>query len=99
MLQPLNYAGDMNHHIARFIGRTELFARLRAWLNNPDSSQIFWLRGGPGMGKSAIATALAHRRSETIAIHFCVAGHSDKSDPRRATLSIAYQLAAHIEDY
>jgi tetratricopeptide (TPR) repeat protein len=99
ILQPLNYAGDMDRHVARFLGRTQLFARLRGWLDDPAAAQVFWLCGGPGLGKSAIAAVLAHRWSEIGAVHFCVAGHADKGDPRRAILAIAYQLSTHLETY
>ena len=42
---------------------------------------------------------LAHQWGETGAVHFCVAGHVDKGDPRRAILSIAYQLSTYLDTY
>jgi len=98
-LQPLNYDGDIQHHVARFRGRRQLEARLRAWMESPSASQRLWLTAAPGLGKSAVAAALAHRWGETGAVHFCVAGHHDKADPARAILSIAYQLATHLDLY
>lgn len=99
LLQPLSYDGDIQHHVARFMGRRRLEARLRAWLDNPEAPQRLWLTAAPGMGKSAVAATLAHRWGETAAVHFCVAGHQDKADPARAVLSIAYQLATHLDLY
>jgi len=99
ILQPLNYAGDIDRHVARFSGRKTLFERLRSWLSDPQGAQVVWLCGGSGFGKSAIVAMLAHHWAETGAVHFCVAGHVDKADPRRAILSIAYQLSTHIDLY
>ncbi len=98
-LQPLNYDGDILHHVARFHGRSRLFARLTQWLDDPAGAQRLWLTGTPGLGKSAIAATLAHRWGETGAMHFCVAGHQDKADPARAVLSIAYQLSQRLDLY
>jgi tetratricopeptide (TPR) repeat protein len=98
-LQPLNYSGDIDRHITRFTGRSAMFARLRRWLDDPCGAQIIWLCGGSGLGKSALAAMLAHRWGEAGAVHFCVAGHADKADPRRAILSIAFQLSTKIDLY
>lgn len=98
-LQPLNYSGDIDRHITRFTGRSALFGRLRRWLDDPAGAQIIWLCGGSGLGKSAMAAMLAHRWGEAGAVHFCVAGHADKADPRRAILSIAFQLSTKIDLY
>ena len=99
ILQPINYAGDIDRHVARFSGRKVLFERLRYWLNDPQGEQVVWLCGSSGMGKSAVVAMLAHNWAETGAVHFCVAGHVDKADPRRAILSIAFQLSTHIDIY
>ena len=99
ILQPLNYLGDIERHVARFHGRKSLFERLRQWLDDPRGGQVVWLSGGSGLGKSAIAAMLAHQWGETGGVHFCVAGHVDKGDPRRAILSIAYQLSTYLDTY
>ena len=98
-LQPLNYASNIERHVAKFRGRVALFERIRQWVADPAGSQIFWLRGGPGLGKSAIAATLAHGWGEVGAVHFCEASSSDKRDASRAVLSIAYQLSTHLDTY
>ncbi|MEY2619377.1 MAG: hypothetical protein RL522_2379 [Pseudomonadota bacterium] len=98
-LQPLNYDGDILRHVARFQGRAKLFERIGDWLRTPGGAQRLWLTGSPGLGKSAIIATLAHRWSETGAMHFCVAGHQEKADPARAVLSIAYQLSQRFDLY
>lgn len=99
ILQPLNYLGDIERHVARFQGRKLLFERFRQWLDDPQGGQVIWLCGGSGLGKSAVAAMLAHQWGETGAVHFCVAGHVDKGDPRRAILSVAYQLSTYLDTY
>ena len=99
ILQPLNYLGDIERHVARFHGRKALFERLRLWLDDRHAQQVIWLCGGSGLGKSAVAAMLAHQWGETGAVHFCVAGHVDKGDPRRAILSVAYQLSTYLDTY
>lgn len=98
-LQPLNFDAQIAPHVARFSGRAWLFRELDDWLANRPESRVLWIFGGPGIGKTAIAAQLVHRRPDVFASHFCVHGHDDKSDPRRVVLSIAYQLAAHIPPY
>jgi len=92
-LQPINFDGDLQRHVASFKGRVQLEERLRAWLRDPRGSQVLWLTAAPGLGKSAVAAVLSHRWAEVAAVHFCVAGHQDKTNPARAVLSIAYQLS------
>jgi len=99
ILQPLNYLGDIERHVARFHGRKALFERLRIWMDDPRGHPVVWLCGGSGLGKSAVAAMLAHQWGETGAVHFCVAGHVDKGDPRRAILSVAYQLSTYLDTY
>jgi tetratricopeptide (TPR) repeat protein len=98
-LQPLNFDGDIQRHVASFRGRVQLEARLRQWLADPQGSQVLWLTAAPGLGKSALAATLSHRWAEVGAVHFCVAGHQDKANPASAVLSIAYQLSQHLDLY
>ena len=99
LLRPLDFARQVERHIASFTGRLWLLADVDGWLASPPGSRVLWLTGGPGIGKSAIATHLCHRRGEVIAHHFCVHGDDDKASPTRAILSIAYQMAAHLPEY
>lgn len=98
-LRPLNYDGDIRRHVSHFIGRNSLLLRIHDWLFDPHASQVLWLTGGPGLGKSAIAAWLSHRWAEAYAIHFCQSGNKDKSDAVKTILSIAYQLSQHLDLY
>jgi WD40 repeat protein len=99
LLDPLPFEAEINEHLARFVGRDWIFGRIDAWLGDAHAEKIFWVTGEPGAGKTALAAKLASVRLEIAAVHFCRAGHTQKSDPRRCVLSIAYQLATQLPEY
>jgi len=99
LLKPLDFSADIAEHVPRFVGRQWLFDRIDFWLANPAAARIFWLVGGPGVGKTAIAAYLCHKHREVAAFHFCRHHHDDKSDPRRCITSLAYQLASQLPSY
>ena len=99
ILNPLEFSADVAKHVARFTGREWLLNDLNAWLADSGASRVFWITGGPGAGKTALAAYLCHTRSEAVAFHFCQYGHDDKSDPRRCLMSLAYQLGSQIPEY
>jgi len=98
-LRPLPFEADILPHLVRFTGRKWVFDSIDAWLASKDTSRVFWITGLPGSGKTAIAAWLCMNRPEIAAFHLCRHGHSDKSDPKRAVLSIAYQLSSQLPSY
>jgi WD40 repeat protein len=99
-LQPLPFEADVLHHLPRFIGREWVFAAIDAWLADPEPPhRVFWIKGGPGVGKTALSAVLANRRLEVAAMHLCKFGHKQKGDPRHVVLSLAYQLSTQLPDY
>lgn len=98
-LEPLPFEADIAQHLARFTGRRWVFDRIDAWLADPNAQRVFWIVGRPGIGKTAISCWLCSHRREIAAFHFCCHGHTQKSDPRRCVLSIAYQLSTQLPDY
>jgi tetratricopeptide (TPR) repeat protein len=101
LLKPLAFEAEMGRHLARFTGRHWVTLQLENWLKDTSKkdSRVFWLLGGAGIGKSAIASHWCHTRGDVIAYHLCVYGHSEKADPRRILLSIAAQMAMHLPEY
>lgn len=99
VLEPLPFDSDIQRHLARFTGRKWIFERVDAWLADATAPRIFWIVGPPGVGKSAIASWLCFNRQEVAAFHLCSYDDVRKSDPRKAVLSIAYQLSTQIPDY
>lgn len=98
-LEPISFDADVQHHLPRFTGRQWVFDRLDKWIADPRGSKVFWLCGGPGVGKTAIASWLSCNRKEIAAFHMCRHGHQVKADPRRCIMSIAYQLSTQIPEY
>jgi WD40 repeat protein len=93
LLHPIDFSSEMERHVADFLGRAWLDVQIDDWLREKSPSRVFWLTGGPGVGKTAFSVHLAYRRADVVAFHACVHGHAEKSDARRAVTSIAYQMS------
>jgi tetratricopeptide (TPR) repeat protein len=98
-LRPISYEEDIEYHLPRFTGRGWLFRRIDDWLADPHGAPVFWITGGPGSGKSAIAAYLCARRPEVAAFHICKFSSSLKADPAQAVRSIAWQLSTQLPNY
>ncbi len=99
-LQPASFEAKIAQHVPGFIGREWIVDAYRHWVDHQPESRLFWIKAGPGVGKSAIAANLAHRqRSAIVASWFCDAKSSELKDPNKALRSIAFQLALRWEDY
>ncbi len=99
LLDPLPFDAEINEYLQRFTGRDWIFQKIDAWLADPNAGKIFWITGAPGIGKTALAAKLLSTRREVVAVHFCRAGHTQKSDARISVLSIAYQLSTQLPEY
>ena len=98
-LEPLPFDAEVQRHLSRFVGRQWIFRRVEAWLADANASRVFWIIGAPGVGKTAIAAWLAAHNEAVAAFHLCRHGDVQKADPRRAIMSIAYQLSTQLPDY
>ncbi|HUL61708.1 MAG TPA: toll/interleukin-1 receptor domain-containing protein, partial [Methanocella sp.] len=98
-LKPLAFEVELRRNLDRFTGRDWVFAAIDRWLADGDACRIFWITGGPGTGKTAIAAWLCTHRPEIVAFHFCRYDNVQKRDARRAITSIAYQLSTQLPDY
>ena len=66
----------------------------------PSSSRLFWIRGGPGAGKSCLSAKLVELYPDCIvALHLCRHNSADRRDARRLVKSMAFQLAERIPAY
>ncbi|HUL61524.1 MAG TPA: TIR domain-containing protein, partial [Methanocella sp.] len=99
VLKPLSFDAEIKYNLDRFTGRTWMFDEYTKWLADPNGSRVFWIVGGPGVGKTAISSWLCAHRPEIVALHFCCYDNVEKRDPRRAVMSIAYQLSTQLPDY
>jgi hypothetical protein len=99
-LDPLRFNADMAPHLVRYTGREWLQSRYEDWLADPKGSRVFRLEGGPGMGKTAIASHLAHAaKSSVLAAFLCDYRRSETRNPLRFIQTLAYQLATRLPDY
>lgn len=98
-LRPLEFDTDILNHVEKFTGRQWVFNAIRQWLDEPPEQRVFWICGGPGVGKTALSAILSSRYREVVALHLCKFGHAQKSDPRSVVTSIVYQLSTQLPDY
>lgn len=99
-LEPLGFNADMAPHLLRFSGREWLRERYETWLADPRGSRVLRIEGGPGMGKTAIASHLCHvARSGVLAAFLCDYRRSETANPLRFIQTLAYQLASRLPDY
>ena len=99
-LKPLDCTADIVSRVQKFTGREWLIDELNQWREGDRQSRVFWLSGGPGVGKSAVAAWLAHsNRAQVIAAQFCRYNSPEQREPTRVIRSIAFQLATRLPDY
>jgi hypothetical protein len=98
LLQPLDNDSDIARHVKNFVGREWLHAEYQRWRGDA-GSRVFWITGGPGVGKSAFAAHLCHKDPGIVGVHFCQFDKGDWRDPARTLQSLAYQLSTQLPDY
>lgn len=98
-LEPLDFRADLTLYQSWFTGREWLFDEVKAWLKEENGSRLFFITGVPGIGKTAVATHLLHNFPGIGAFHLCRRENSEKSSPRRAVCTLAYQLSTQLPEY
>ena len=75
---------------------------IESWAKDLDSSQVFWLNGLAGTGKSTIAQTIAERlfaEGSLGASFFCSRDFKDRSDLHFIFPTLAFQLAHRYPDF
>ncbi|MEQ1741643.1 MAG: TIR domain-containing protein [Candidatus Nitrotoga sp.] len=99
-LRPSTFESKVALHVEGFIGREWVFEAYEEWLNSKPASRIFWLRAGPGFGKSALAANLSHRyRGAIVGTWFCESVSVELNNASQALRTLAFQLALRWDDY
>ena len=83
----------------QMFGRKWLYDALKKW-DEQNKSNIFWLSGGAGFGKSMFAVNLCFAMADkVVAAHFVEWNNPDKHDAATILKSLAFQLARRYPDY
>lgn len=82
-----------------FYGREWLMDEVDKWYKENKTTKLFWLLGGPGVGKSAFVARLAHYFSGTAAMQFCEWDKKDSSNPKQIVKTLSFQIATKLNDY
>ncbi len=100
VLGPSDFDSKFAQHLEGFTGREWCFEALESWLNEQPDSRVFWVKAGPGFGKTALAVQIANRfRGAVVGSWFCDHQSVELSDPLRAVRTLAFQLALRWDDY
>ena len=100
VLQPSTFEAEFVKHLDGFVGREWVFEAFQNWLEHQPQSRLFWIKAGPGVGKTALAVNLAAReRGSIVANWFCDAGSTRLRSPEQAIRTLAYQWALRWEDF
>lgn len=97
-LSPIDFSSDINHFQRSFVGRSWLDSIVDDWLQNGNERCLF-IKGKPGSGKTAISTHLLSVLPNIVAYHICRRNNCEKSNPKRAVCTIAYQISTQIPEY
>uniref|UniRef100_K3WAX1 SH2 domain-containing protein n=1 Tax=Globisporangium ultimum (strain ATCC 200006 / CBS 805.95 / DAOM BR144) TaxID=431595 RepID=K3WAX1_GLOUD len=99
ILAPVPFQQQISKLASRFVGRKWLIAQLTKWIDSPTASQMFWVTGQIGSGKTALAARLVQTIPEIKAFHFAFEEDEQTQNARRCVLSLAYQLTTQLKDY
>lgn len=100
VLRPTTFEGRFARHLEGFTGREWVFDAYEHWQDRQPSSRVFWVKAGPGFGKTALAVQMANRhRAAIVGTWFCDHQSVELRDPVRALQTIAYQIALRWDDY
>lgn len=100
LLKPIEFKSEISKHMKLFTGRQWILDQIRAWLDDKNGSRVFWLAGGPGVGKTALSIWLSCKvLPEIHAWHLCQHSDSITSNPKNCILSLSYYLSTHLPAY
>jgi tetratricopeptide (TPR) repeat protein len=106
ILSPLSFEVDASFHLRRFTGRAWIVEKIDCWLEDEVGDKIFWITGGPGTGKTALASYLQYYHPAIKSFFLCKApssprpeGRYEPGDPRWCVRTLAYQLSAMVPEY
>ena len=100
IMNPVNCDSRIKELNSRqLFGRAWLYDVLKKW-DESNKSNIFWLSGGAGFGKSMFSANLCFKMPEkVVAAHFVEWNNPEKNNAGNILKSLAFQLARRYPDY
>ena len=101
ILDPKTFEADIINNVQGFYGRKWLFDAFDSWLDH-SKNRLFWIKGGPGIGKSSFAAKLVHNANSAVVGFFKCEYQGSKTPEESASeciRTLAYQLATRLPDY
>ena len=95
------FADDIQRHLENFVpgSRAWLTAAVDVFLNDPGGSKLFWLKAGPGMGKSALAVSILtvyQGAKRLLGFFLCRFDDKMRSNGRNLIMVLAAQIAENL---
>ena len=97
VLKPLDNDVYSETFKRNFCGRQKLMNYFDKWYSSDD--KVLFITGSAGMGKTAFVAQLASTKECIAAVHFCRYNDSDRANPKKAIMSIAYHLSTQLKEY
>ena len=103
VLEPANFQSDYANHLSQFATGTRewVFDDYERWIQGKvgeGSSQVMWINGVGGLGKSVIAAQICDRYDESVvAAFFCKHTVDNRNDPKHCVRTLAFQLSERFE--
>jgi WD40 repeat protein len=95
-----DFTGYLAEKRAHFVGRSDLFAKVDAWLGDAEGARALLVVADFGVGKTAFAAELVARKHVPIvAHHFCHADEDLTLEPATFVATVAAQLAESLPAY
>lgn len=98
-LRPLDNDVFFDSFRHNYWGREWLTGKYDQWVSNPDASKLFIIFGKAGSGKTAFSAHLSSKKTQIAGIHFCKFNDSDRANPKKALMSLAFHLSTQVPEY
>ncbi|KAJ3017124.1 UNVERIFIED_CONTAM: hypothetical protein HDU68_011832 [Siphonaria sp. JEL0065] len=103
-LEPVNFSADLEYYASEFVDGTRRWTLnyIWDWAADPNDSQVMWVHGCAGIGKSLISYAiiknLPPREFILGSYFFCRFNETNKSDPASIVKGIVWDLVVNLGD-
>ncbi|KAJ3319167.1 hypothetical protein HDU76_000624 [Blyttiomyces sp. JEL0837] len=102
-LQPIDFKDDVKKFKGDYVAGTRMWAveQVHQWLHEGNSN-LLWLNGGAGLGKSIIAYLISENLPPSYilgSLFFCKHDDINKNSAKRIISTMAFQIASKLPDF